>query len=250
MTSVNAITQRVPPKKFVASAALSAAPGNVLLMEDLARWLEANGFSRASVVRDVGDYAQRGGILDLYAPGAPAPIRLDFFGDTLESIRSFDPETQRSVGQLRALDLVPMSEAQLTTETIRRFRQAYVAEFGAPRRGDALYETLSEGRRAIGLEHWLPLFYEGLDSVFDYVAGAPLVLDARCEAVADARFAQIADYYSARKSGDEQDAATADYKPLKPDQLYLSPEDWRASPRDDSRSRGWSRSRRRRTRAT
>ena len=76
---------------------------------------------------------QRGGILDLYPPGAPAPIRLDFFGDTLESIRAFDPETQRSVGQLRALDLVPMSEAQLTTETIRRFRQGYVAEFGAPR---------------------------------------------------------------------------------------------------------------------
>ena len=115
-------------------------------------------------MRDVGDYATRGGILDLYPPGAPAPIRLDFFGDTLELIRSFDPETQRSVGQLRALDLVPMSEARLTSEFIRRFRQAYAAEFGAPRRGDALYEAVSEGRRAIGLEHWLPLLYETMDS--------------------------------------------------------------------------------------
>ena len=145
---------------FVAGAAFSAAPGNSVNMEELALWLETNGFVRASAVRDVGDYAVRGGILDLYPPGAPAPIRLDFFGDTLESIRTFDPETQRSVGQLRALDLVPMSEAQLTTETIRRFRQAYVAEFGAQTRGDALYEAVSEGRRAIGLEHWLPLFYE------------------------------------------------------------------------------------------
>jgi transcription-repair coupling factor (superfamily II helicase) len=227
VTTVNAITQRVPPKAFVGSAAISAAPGNVLRMADLVAWLESNGFTRASAVRDVGDYAQRGGILDLHAPGMPAPIRLDFFGDTLESIRTFDPETQRSVGQLRSLDLVPMSEAQLTTETIRRFRQGYVAEFGAPRRGDSVYETVSEGRRAIGLEHWLPLFYDGLDTVFAYAAGAPVILDARAEEAADARFAQIADYYASRKTSHEVDAATADYRPLKPDRLYLSPEEWR-----------------------
>ena len=179
------------------------------------------------MVRDVGDYAQRGGILDLWAPGAPAPVRLDFFGDTLESIRSFDPETQRSVGQLRALDLVPMSEAQLTTETIRRFRQGYAAEFGAPRRGDSLYETVSEGRRAIGFEHWLPLFHERLDTVFDYVAEAPVVLDARAEEAADARFALIADYYAARKTANETDPAHADYRPLKPNRLYLEADEWR-----------------------
>ncbi len=114
--SVSALTQRVPPLSYVASAAFSAAPGNSVRMEDLALWLESNGFSRASTVRDVGDYASRGGILDLFPPGAASPIRLDFFGDTLESIRAFDPETQRSVGQLRSLDLVPMSEARLTTE--------------------------------------------------------------------------------------------------------------------------------------
>ena len=102
-------------------------------MEDLARWLESNGYARASTVRDVGDYASRGGILDLYPPGAAAPMRLDFFGDTLESIRAFDPETQRSTSQLRSLDLVPMSEARLTTDSIKRFRQGYAAEFGAPR---------------------------------------------------------------------------------------------------------------------
>ena len=196
------------PKAFVAASALSAAPGNVLDMADLVRWLESNAFSRASVVTDVGDYAQRGGILDLYPPGQPAPIRLDFFGDALESIRTFDPETQRSTGQLRALDLAPMSEAQLTTDTIRRFRQGYAQAFGAPRRGDALYETLSEGRRAIGLEHWLPLFYDELDTLFDYAGGAPVVLDARADEAAASRFAQVQDYYQARKSADEADAAS------------------------------------------
>ena len=163
------LTQRAPPLAYLASAAFSAAPGNSVRMEDLARWLDANGYARASTVRDVGDYASRGGILDLYPPGAAAPIRLDFFGDTLESIRAFDPETQRSTSQLRSLDLVPMSEARLTTDSIKRFRQGYAAEFGAPAPSDDLYAAVSEGRRAIGIEHWLPLLYERLDTLFDYV---------------------------------------------------------------------------------
>ena len=70
VASVNALTQRAPPLAFIASAAFSAAPGNSVRMEDLARWLESNGYARASTVRDVGDYASRGGILDLYPPGA------------------------------------------------------------------------------------------------------------------------------------------------------------------------------------
>ena len=183
--------------------------------------------ARASTVRDVGDYASRGGLLDLYPPGAASPIRLDFFGDTLESIRAFDPETQRSVGQLRSLDLVPMSEARLTTETIRRFRQTYALEFGAPTRDDDLYAAVSEGRRAIGLEHWLPLLYESLDTVFDYVAGAPLVLDARAEDAARERIALIADNYAARRAAFLADPVKADYKPLPFARLYLAEDEWK-----------------------
>ena len=178
-------------------------------------------------MRDVGDYATRGGILDLYPPGAEAPIRLDFFGDTLESIRAFDPETQRSVGQLRSLDLVPMSEARLTSETIPRFRQGYAAEFGAPTPDDALYSAVSEGRRAIGLEHWLPLLYDRLDTLFDYVGDAPFVLDARAEEAASQRIAQISNFYAARRAVYAQDPARADYKPLPPSRLYLTEDEWK-----------------------
>ena len=124
------------------------------------RWLELNGFNRASTVREPGDYAVRGGIVDLFAPGMAEPVRLDFFGDTLESIRSFDAETQRTTDQLRALDLVPVAEFQLTTDTIRRFRTGYVAAFGAASPDDVLYEAVSEGRRHAGMEHWLPLFHK------------------------------------------------------------------------------------------
>ena len=196
-------------------------------MEDLARWLEANGYARASIVRDVGDYASRGGILDLYPPGATAPIRLDFFGDTLESIRAFDPETQRSTTQQRSLDLVPMSEARLTTESIRRFRQTYAQQFGAPAPSDDLYAAVSEGRRAIGLEHWLPLLYDSLDTLFDYVGDAPFVLDARADDAAHERIALIADNYAARRAAYAEDPGKADYKPLPAARLYLTEDEWK-----------------------
>ena len=91
--TVNGLVQRTPPIKWMQAESVSAAPGNALRMDDLARWLETNGFLRSSTVRETGEYALRGGILDLQAPGMAAPLRLDFFGDTLESIRTFDPET-------------------------------------------------------------------------------------------------------------------------------------------------------------
>ncbi len=169
LTTVNAILQRVPARAIVGKQSLSAAPGNVLPMSGITHWLELNGFNRASTVREPGDYAVRGGIIDLFAPGMGDPVRLDFFGDTLESIRSFDPETQRTNADLRALDLVPMAEFQLTSDTIRLFRTGYVAAFGAAAPDDVLYEAVSEGRRHAGMEHWLPLFHQRLETLFDYL---------------------------------------------------------------------------------
>ena len=175
LTTVNAILQRVPARAIVGKQSLSAAPGNVLPMGGITHWLELNGFNRASTVREPGDYAVRGGILDLFAPGMGDPVRLDFFGDTLESIRSFDPESQRTHADLRALNLVPMAEFQLTSDTIRLFRTGYVAAFGAAAPDDVLYEAVSEGRRHAGMEHWLPLFHQRLETLFDYLGNeAPL----------------------------------------------------------------------------
>ncbi|MCA0401520.1 MAG: transcription-repair coupling factor [Proteobacteria bacterium] len=228
VTSVNAVLQKLPPAAFVARQSFSCAPGNALDLDDIARWLEANGYQRGSTVRDVGEYATRGGIVDLFPPGFADPVRLDFFGDTLESIRAFDPETQRSQAQLRALDLVPMSEFQLTTETIKRFRQGYLAEFGASIRGDTLYEHVSEGRRHVGMEHWLPLFHAGLDTLEAYLPGTALILDAQADAAIEERFTQIADYYDARKSAVEDGAGGVPYRPLKPEALYLTRAQWTA----------------------
>ena len=224
-TTVSAALQRVPPRDAVAKDSFSAAPGNSVSTDDLAAWLEINGFLRSDLVRDTGEYAVRGGIVDLHAPGMPLPVRLDFFGATLESIRSFDPETQRSVGQLRSLDLVPMSEVQLTTESIRRFRQNYLNAFGAAH-GDPLYEAISEGRRHPGLEHWLPLFYPKLGTLFDYLGHCPIVLDPLDDQAVAERFSVIADHHDARVAARRQPGGAGGIKPLDATALYLAPEDW------------------------
>ncbi|MEA2928140.1 MAG: hypothetical protein QOG38_568, partial [Hyphomicrobiales bacterium] len=225
LTTVNAALQRVPAKDMIATQALSAVAGTMLAMDGVTTWLELNGFTRASTVREPGEYAVRGGIVDLYPPGLADPVRLDFFGDTLESIRAFDAETQRTNAELRALDLVPVAEFQLTTETIRRFRQEYVKTFGAVA-NDPLYEAVSEGRRHPGMEHWLPLFHGKLDTLFDYTPGAAIALEPLVEDAARERLAQIADYFEARRQALEMDKAGTTYRPLLPDKLYLTDAEW------------------------
>ena len=226
LTTVNAIVQRVPAREGVAAQALSVAPGNVVPMDSIIAWLEHNGYNRSSTVREPGEYAVRGGILDLFPAGLDQPVRFDFFGDSLESIRSFDPETQRTHFDMRALDLVPISEFQLVTETIKRFRMGYVAQFGAPERDDLLYEAVSEGRRHPGMEHWLPLFQQRMDTLFDYLDGTPIAIEPEGEAAASERFRQITDYYEARREAMGIPGGGAVYKPLPPDRLYLTQEEW------------------------
>ncbi|MBH0239733.1 transcription-repair coupling factor [Methylobrevis sp. L22] len=229
LTTSNALVQRVVPRSIAAAQGLSAAPGNRVDMGRLTGWLEDNGFARVSTVRDTGEYAVRGGIVDLFAPGTDAPLRLDFFGDTLESIRSFDPESQRTIGQLRRVDLVPMSEVTLTPASIKHFRQAYITRFGGATRDDPLYEAVSEGRRYAGVEHWLPLFHDGLETLFHYTAGAPYVLDPLAEEAMGERLTTVRDHYEARaealRSGQ---TGAAPYKPVDPAGLYLGPDEIKA----------------------
>ena len=227
VTTVNAVLQRMPPAAEIAAQMLTARPGSQVDMNGLAARLEGRGFERVATVREVGEYAVRGGILDLFAPGAAEPLRLDFFGDTLETIRAFDPATQRTTGQREAIGLNAMSEVWLTPDSIGRFRRAYIEAFGAPARDDALYAAISEGRRFAGMEHWLPFFHARLETVFDYLPDAPVVFDHLAHDAIGERHALILDHYEARR---KQSSATgmADavpYQPVPPDRLYLSPDE-------------------------
>ncbi|WP_395516142.1 transcription-repair coupling factor [Pseudorhizobium flavum] len=225
LVTVNAMLQKIAPAEVIESLAFSARPGNIVRMDDIAARLERNGFDRVPTVREVGEFAVRGGILDVFVPGNDEPVRLDFFGDTLETIRTFDPASQRTTGQARSLDLNPMSEVSLTPDTISRFRTNYLALFGAATRDDALYQAVSEGRRYAGMEHWLPLFYEHLDTAFDYLKDFRLVTDHTAREAANERSKLIIDYYEARRDSGTQGkgaaAQAAPYKPVPPGQLYL-----------------------------
>ncbi len=230
LTTANALLQRVPPAELIEAQAFRAKPGNQVDMNRLVSRLENSGFERVPTVREVGEFAVRGGILDLYAPGAEEALRLDFFGDTLETIRAFDVASQRTTGQRNSMMLQAMSEVALTPDAISRFRRAYIDAFGAPSRDDALYAAVSEGRRFAGMEHWLPFFYERLETVFDYLPGAPVVFDHLAHESLAERHTLILDHYEARRNqagGALKEAVP--YKPVAPDLMYLSPEEVNAA---------------------
>jgi transcription-repair coupling factor (superfamily II helicase) len=223
LTTVNALVQRMPPLSATAKQSWMLAPGQRAGMTELSAWLAANGFERVSTVRERGEFAVRGGILDLFAPGTDAPVRLDFFGDSLESIRLFDLASQRTTGQLTSFSLAPMSEVSLDEEAMRRFRTGYVEKFGAATREDALYAAISEGRRFAGMEHWLPLFHENLVNGFDLLADFAFAADYQAAEAATARLEQVKDHYQARiEALDADSSAGTPYHPLPPEALYLT----------------------------
>nr|WP_255616869.1 transcription-repair coupling factor [Aurantimonas sp. VKM B-3413] len=232
LTTANAMLQKMPPATVLAEESIVASAGGRIAMEQIVTALQRGGFERVATVRERGEFAVRGGILDLFAPGEEEPVRLDFFGDTLETIRAFDPASQRTTKQLKRFELAPVSEVSLSEETISRFRTNYIKRFGAAQRSDALYASISEGKRFSGMEHWLPLFYERLDTLFDYCDGFPVVLDHLTMESVEERRKTIADHYDARRRGAAAGEGGADavpYHPVEPDALYLSQDDLAAA---------------------
>ena len=230
LTTVNALIQRVPPRRLFDGRLLTLRPGGRIGSDRLQSFFRNNGYFRTDTVREPGEFAVRGGIVDLYPAGAAQPLRLDFFGDTIESIRSFDPLTQRSTGTESEAVLRPVSEVLLDDASISRFRQRYREEFGTTGTDDPLYESISAGRRYVGMEHWLPLYYEQLETLFDYLPGAGISFDHQADEVRAHRTDQIAEFYAARRNvtGAARGGAPV-YRALRPDRLYLDDREWRSA---------------------
>ncbi len=227
LTTANATAQRVPPRPVIASGQLALKPGMTADIAELETYFLGHGYARVSTVAERGEFAVRGGLLDVFSPDHEEPVRLDFFGDSLESIRSFDPETQRSLKQIQSLDFTSVSEIRLDADSIRRFRQNYLETFGAAG-DDPLYAAMSAGIRRQGIEHLLPLFYDRLDSLFDYLPdNALILLDALADNAFAERQAAIADAYNLRKEAGEQKGGGA-YRALSPDRLYLDEKEWKS----------------------
>ncbi|MEC7140018.1 MAG: CarD family transcriptional regulator, partial [Pseudomonadota bacterium] len=226
VTSINAFMQRVPHPDFIRALSLSLRPGQEIGFEAVQARLIDLGFERVSTVTEPGEFAPRGGILDFFPAGRSTPVRLDFFGDEIESVKSFDPLTQRSDEAIKGVVLGPVHEFVLSEDSVERFRTEYRDTFGRVKGEDPLYESVSAGRLHAGLDHWLPLFHKQMALLSDYLAGAELVFEPEVGAAKDARLETINDFYQARKSVFEAEKKDHSYKPIAPDRLYASEADW------------------------
>ena len=230
LTTLNAATQKLPAREVLQSAAFAAQVGERIDEEALRAFLVRMGFTQAPTVTEPGDYAIRGGIIDIYSPGDAGPVRLDLFGDVLDGVRRFDPATQRTVAKLDQIELAPVSEVILDEAAITRFRQNYRIEFGAAGTDDPLYEAVSAGRKHQGIEHWLPFFHARLETLFDYLPGASVTLDDQSAAMRDARWVSVVDQYETRQHALKTKGRDETiYKPVPPGQLYLDGAGWDAA---------------------
>ncbi len=230
LTTLPAIGQKTLPQEVLEEASLSVAIGDTYPVDKLRRFLAANGYNTASTVREKGEFAVRGGIVDLFPPSYDAPVRLDYFGDEIQTIRQFDPLTQTTTGKLDSLILNPISEVVMNERTIASFRSGYRELFGAVINDDPLYESVSNGLKFPGMEHWLALFYPKLATLFDYCPLSPVIFDVQSEEAFQSRYQQVEDFYQARISLYEasrrnkmKGQGVIAYKPVPVERMYISP---------------------------
>jgi transcription-repair coupling factor (superfamily II helicase) len=225
VATASAATQRLLTPFRIRQLTRRIAEGERVERETLVSQLNALGYQRADTVAEHGEYAVRGSLIDVFPAGEELALRLDFFGDELDSIRRFDPADQRSTDQADAFVLMPASEALLDVDTIKRFRSRYRETFGAGATQDPLYQALSEGRRMAGMEHWLPLLEERMETLFDHLGENDLMIrDAAADQALDSRRDAIEDYYQNRVRAMEGQPGS--YRPLEPQALYLSKDEW------------------------
>ena len=227
LTTLNAAMQKIPARDVVGQASFRADVGRRIDEKALREFLVRMGFTQAPTVLEPGDYAIRGGIIDIYAPGELGPVRLDLFGDVLDGARRFDPANQRTTEKLTSIELAPVSEVILDEPAITRFRQNYRIEFGAARTDDPLYEAVSAGRKHQGIEHWLPFFHADLETIFDYIPNATVTVDDQSTPTRLARWDTIEDQYETRKHAmGQKNRVDTVYKPIPPALLYLDDTAW------------------------
>jgi transcription-repair coupling factor (superfamily II helicase) len=232
VSTASAASQRLLTPFRIRQLTRRIAAGERIAREALVDQLQALGFERTDAVAEHGEYAVRGSLIDLFPPGAEQALRLDFFGDEIDSLRAFDPADQRSTDKVESFTLMPASEALLDADSIKRFRSRYREEFGATATQDPLYQAISDGRRMAGMEHWLPLLEESLATLFDHLGEHDLILrDAAADRALDARREAVEDYYQNRVRATA--AEPGSYRPLEPGALYLGSDEWA------DRASGW-----------
>ncbi|MGN6670754.1 MAG: transcription-repair coupling factor, partial [Candidatus Nucleicultricaceae bacterium] len=227
LTTINALCQKIPPLPRFKNGPLLLRTNDTIHLEQTVQAFTSKGYRRVEIVREPGEFVVRGSILDLFPASDVSAYRLDLFGDTIETIKTFDPTTQRSIEVIEHIQLTDTSELQLTDDTVRRFRQRFVELFGTSAVKSELYELISAFTPVLGMEHLLPLFFEQLDTFFDFLPeDALFFLDEQWQDALGAREELVLTHYQARQQDINitQDASLI-YYAVPPTLMFLPKED-------------------------
>ncbi|MFK8068455.1 MAG: transcription-repair coupling factor [Gammaproteobacteria bacterium] len=196
ITSVSSLMHRLPPEEYVNANSFSLATGDNFDLDAFRKKLELSGYRYVSQVLEHGDFAIRGSLLDVFPMGSNAPVRIDLFDDEVDSLRYFDPETQRSTETLEQLEILPGHEFPLTEEGITHFRHAWRDQFEGVAGECPVYRDVSDGLAAPGIEYYLPLFFDQTSTLFNFIPTETMILfDDRVEEAAEHFWEEVSDRY-------------------------------------------------------
>lgn len=216
---VSNLMQRLPPVEYVRSRTFDLKSGATIDPDELRNRLQQAAYHHVGQVLSPGEFSVRGGVIDVFPMGSYQPFRIDLFGDEIESIRYFDPDTQRSVDRVEGLRLLPATEYPLDDEAIKGFRQRFRSRFEGDPRQSSIYRDVSRGHAPAGIEFYLPLFFGRTATIFDYLPqSAVLVHDDALETACETNRCEVLDRYELAGTG-------GDNPVLPPESLYLSPEE-------------------------
>jgi transcription-repair coupling factor (superfamily II helicase) len=217
VVALDALAQRLPPRRYVSAHTLSLTRGQRLDLAAFRQRLAEAGYAQVGQVMTHGEFAVRGSVVDLFPMGSETPLRLDLFDEEIESIRHFDPQTQRSGKAEERVRLLPAREFPTTPESVKGFRQRWRARFEGDPMRSPVYRFVSEGLAPAGIEAWLPLFFDGVATLFDYLPPRSVVVDAGgLDAVAARLWQDIEERYEQRRHDIERPL-------LPPAELFVPP---------------------------
>jgi transcription-repair coupling factor (superfamily II helicase) len=177
IVNAEALLNRLPPPAFIGSRSLHLNTGETVQRENLTKQLIQHGYLRVEQVAEPGEFAVRGALIDIYAAGAEKPVRVDLFDDEVESLRLFDPQTQRSEGETERIRILPAREFPFDADAIRLFRQRFRDRFPVDPGRCPVYRDISEAQLPAGIEYYLPLFFEITNSLLDYLPESTLIIE-------------------------------------------------------------------------
>ncbi len=220
LVTATTLQNRLAPRHYVAGNSFLLGVGDRIDLEAFRGRLSEAGYRAVAQVIEPGEYAIRGGVVDVFPMGTATPYRLDLFGDSIETIRRFDPENQRSGEKLTGIRLLPAREAPLHPEAIQKFRQGFRVHFEGDPQKVALYRDVSKGIAPAGVEYYLPLFFDALETLFDYLPSSTLcVVEDGIDAIQNTFWMETEERYRMLRTDPERPVLSPDLLFLKTDEL-------------------------------